>query len=169
VPIGQRDKKLRGTAFENIVVDELKEIGCEIYQRFHGNESSDLAVPDIYAICDGRMKRIEAKLTQAWEKEGDRIRPGRFILSEDISPKECYAFGVDDQIEEVLTIDFVRKEDPDEFIRVHRKRPKYPIKRMREIRDNARCFDYVNTIERPRESLLSEVRRLSDEGYRRTD
>jgi len=159
VPVSQREKKLRGEAFENIIVDELKGIGCEIYQRFRGGESLD-PTPDIYAVCDGRMKRIEAKLTQAWEKEGDRVRSGRFILSEDISPKECYAFGVDDQIEELLTVDFMRKEDPDEYIRVHRKRPKYPIARMRELRDNARCFPDVGTITRPRDDLLDEVRRL---------
>ena len=158
--VSQREKKLRGEAFENIIVDELKGLGCEIYQRFRGRESLDMAVPDIYAVCDGRMKRIEAKLTQAWEKEGDKVRSGRFILSEDISPKECYAFGVDDQIEEVLTVDFMRKEDPDEYIRVHRKRPKYPIARMQELRDNARCFPDVGTITRPRDDLLDEVRRL---------
>ncbi len=160
VPVGQREKKLRGDAFENIVMDELEGIGCEIYKRFRGGESPE-PLPDIYAVCDGRMKRIEAKLTQAWEKSDDRIRSGRFILSEDISPKECYAFGVDDQIEEVLTIDFVRKEDPDEYIRVHRKRPKYPIARMRDIRDASRCFPGVGTITRPREDLLAEVRRLA--------
>lgn len=158
--VSQREKKLRGEAFENIIVDELRGIGCEIYQRFRGRESLDMAVPDIYAVCEGQMKRIEAKLTQAWEKEGDRVRSGRFILSEDISPKECYAFGVDDQIEEHLTVDFMRKEDPDEYIRVHRKRPKYPIARMRELRDNARCFPDVGTITRPRDDLLDEVRRL---------
>jgi len=162
VPVSQREKKLRGEAFENIVVDELKDIGCEIYQRFHGRESLD-PTPDIYAVCDGRMKRIEAKLTQAWEKEGDRVRSGRFILSEDISPKECYAFGVDDQIEEALTVDFMRKEDPDEYIRVHRKRPKYPIIRMQGLRDNARCFNEVGTIIRPRDTLLNEVRRLMND------
>jgi len=166
VPVSQREKALRGKAFENIVTDELEGFGCEIYQRFHGGESSE-HLPDIYAVCDGQMKRIEAKLTQAWEKEGDRIRSGRFILSEDISPKECYAFGIDDQIEESLTIDFIRKEGPDEYIRVHRKRPKYPINRVLDARDNARCFPNIGTIVRPREDLLNEVRRLmSHEGRR---
>ena len=76
MPVSQREKKLRGEAFENIVTDELEGFGCEIYQRFRGGESSEHR-PYIYAMCDGRMKRIEVKLTQAWEKEGDRVRSGR--------------------------------------------------------------------------------------------
>ena len=160
VPVGQREKKLRGTAFEDLVVDELEGIGCRIAKRFQGGETLD-EEPDIYAYCNGGMKRIEVKLTQAWQKDGDRVRQGRFVLSPGMSFKECYAFGIDDQIDDVLSIDFVDAEDPDEYIRVHQGiRPKYPIDRLKGIRDNSRCFVGLGTIERPRYVLEKRVREM---------
>lgn len=156
--VTQSEKNRRGSAFEEIVIAELQRMKCTIAERFRAHSENE-GLPDIYAFCGTKLIRIEAKETLAWHKEGEDVRPGRFVLSERISPKECYAFGVDDQIEGTLSIDFVKAQDPDEYVRTHGKRPKYPISRLKEIRDGQRCFFGVGTIEMPREKL-SEMMRL---------
>jgi len=155
--VPQREKKLRGEAFEDIVIEELEHKGCRIAQRFQTSATGDTR-PDLYAYCDGKLKRIEAKVALAWQKEGRGVRAGRFLLSPEASFKECYAFGTDDQLEETLAINVVRAEKPDEFIRTHGKYPKYPITEVDKIKDTDRCFPDMGTVVRPRADLIDRVK-----------
>ena len=131
-------------------------MGCTIAKRHGYFEGLDRA--DIYAYCDGELKRVEAKETLAWHKEGERVRPGRFVLSDTPFEIDCYAFGVDDQIDGTLTIDFVLPDDAENYIRRAKLRPKYPITRLKEIREGARCFPDQGTIMMDRERLLEMLR-----------
>jgi len=156
--VAQSEKERRGTAFEEIVISELKKMKCVIAERFRKGEGGG-GLPDLYAYCGTKLTRIEAKETLAWHKEGEDVRPGRFVLSEEVIPKECYAFGVDDQIDGTLSIDFIKAADPDEYVRTHGKRPKYPISRLEEVRDGQRCtLPITGTIIMPRERLLELMR-----------
>lgn len=158
--ISQREKKVRGEAYENIVIQQLESLGCLVAERHRGYEQQE-SLPDLYAYCDGKLKRIEVKETTSIHLEGEGTRAGRFVLSEKVVPKECYAFGIDDYEQEVVTTDFVKKNDPDEYVRTHGKRPKYPISRLLEVRDGQRCFPKVGTIEIPRQQMLEEVDKVA--------
>lgn len=159
----QKLKKVVGEAYENLVIEHLESIRCYVAERHRAMETGE-ALPDLYAYCGGKLMRIEVKEALAEQKDVSmpgEVREGRFILSERIVPKECYAFGIDDRKKAVVTTDFVRAEDPDEFVRTHGKRPKYPISRLYEIRDKERCFPHVGTLETPRERLLQEVEEVA--------
>jgi hypothetical protein len=155
--ITQQERKIRGTVFEDLVIEELEGRGCRIAQRFQGRETKE-AKPDIYAFCNGELSRIEVKVALAWQKDGERIRPGRFLMSPSVAPKDCYAFGIDDQVDETLSIDYVKAKKPDTFIRKHGEFPKYPITELVKMRDRNRCFTGVGTIVRPRAELDDRVR-----------
>ncbi len=158
--ISQREKKVRGEAYENIVIQQLESLGCFVAERHRAVEREG-NLPDLYAYCDGKLKRIEVKETTSVHLEGEGTRAGRFVLSENIIPKECYAFGIDDYEAGVVTTDFVKKDDPDEYVRTHGKRPKYPISRLLEVRDGQRCFPKVGTLEIPRQQMLEEDARVA--------
>jgi len=154
----QSERNRRGEAFEDLVVELLKKKNCTITERHRGGMGEKGEhYADINAYCDGKRVRIECKVALAWIKD-KRYNPpigvGRFVLSNDITPKECYAFGVDDQIDGTLTVDFIKAEDPDEFIRVHGAYPKYPIDRVQAMAKIERCFNDTQTIIMPREKLL---------------
>lgn len=159
--VSQTERTLRGEAFEDIVIEELEKRGCTIAVRHPQRIRAFKDLPDIYAYCEGKLKRIEAKEALAWQKDAsmpNEVRPGRFVLSSEVIQKECYAFGVDDQIDGTVTLDFVKAEDPDEFVRTHGQYPKYPISRLKEIRDDQRCFLDLGTVVMPREKLLEKMK-----------
>jgi hypothetical protein len=160
--ISQREKKARGHAFEEIVKEELRKQGCDIVHHYVGVHEEGLS--DVWAICDNELMVVECKETLAYHKDGDRIRSGRFVLGEKAYEKDCYAFGIDDQVDDVLTIDFITPKDPDRYIRRHGKRPKYPIERLKRIRDQERCFLEVGTIVRPRQDLVEKMQKYNGFG-----
>lgn len=143
--ISQYEKKMGGTAFEDVVTEQLSLMGCSVVERVTGRGT------DIWTICDDELYGIEAKKTRAYVKEGDSIRKGRFVLHDKVYPKDCYAFGVEDQIDGLLRIYLTDAEDPDRFIMESKgKRPKYPIERLEENFDGMRCFPDLGVISLPR-------------------